>query len=127
MLVTMTGRRLESFAEHVQHTVQRPLEQLEKGLRLHKLEPTRSLFLAPGSVAAPLAVSATLEAAGMTSHAVTTAGALVAIGSAWWQVETIREHARASSPVGYLLEVRDLLTPKTLTARVKKVLRGTYG
>jgi hypothetical protein len=124
--IPIQSRRLESFAEHVQHTVQRPLEQLEKGLRLHKLEPTRSLFLA-GSVAAPLAVSATLEAAGMTPHAVTTAGTLAAIGSAWWQVETIREHARASSPVGYLLDVRDLLTPKTLTARVKKVLRGTYG
>lgn len=124
--IPIQSRRLESFAEHVQYTVQGPLEQLEKGLRLHKLEPTRSLLLA-GSVAPPFAVGATLEAAGMTPQAVTTAGALAAIGSAWWQVETIRRHAKANSPVGYLLDVRDLLTPKTLTARVRKVLRGTYG
>jgi Family of unknown function (DUF6236) len=124
--IPIQSRRLESFAEHVQHTVQEPLQQLEKGLRLQKLEPTRSLLLA-GSVAPPLAVSATLEAIGMTPQAVTTAGALAAIGSAWWQVETIRRHTRASSPVGYLLDVRDLLTPKTLTARVRRILQGTYG
>jgi hypothetical protein len=124
--IPIQSRRLESFAEHVQHTVQEPLQQLEKGLRLQRLEPTRSLLLA-GSVAPPLAVSATLEAVGMTPQAVTTAGAFAAIGSAWWQVETTRRHTRAGSPVGYLLDVRDLLTPKTLTARVRRVLRGTYG
>ena len=47
--IPIQSRRLESFAEHVQHTVQGPLEQLEKGLRLHKLEPTRSLLLAGAS------------------------------------------------------------------------------
>jgi hypothetical protein len=124
--IPIQSRRLESFAEHVQHTVQEPLQQLEKGLRLQKLEPTRSLLLV-GAVAPPLTVSATMEHVGMTPQAVTTAGALAAIGSAWWQVETIRKRTRTDSPVGYLLDVRDLLTPKTLTARVRRVLQGTYG
>jgi hypothetical protein len=119
-------RRLEAFAEHVEHTVEQPLRKLEKGLQLHKLEPTRSLLLA-GSVAPPLAVGAVLDAAHAPPLASATAGTLAAIGSAWWQIETVRRHTRTSSPVGYLLDVRDLLTPKTLAARARKILRGTYG
>jgi Family of unknown function (DUF6236) len=124
--IPIKRRRLEAFAEHVELTVEGPLHKLEQGLQLHKLEPTRSLLLT-GSVAPPLAVGTILDAAHTTPFAFTTAGALAAIGSAWWQVETIRSRARASSPVGYLLDVRDLLTPITLAARVRKVLRGTYG
>jgi hypothetical protein len=124
--IPIQARRLEAFAEHVEHTVQEPLQRLEKGLRLHKLEPTRSLLLA-GSFVSPLAATVALDAAGATPHAIATVGTVAAIGSAWWQVESIRARARASSPVGYLLDVRDLLTPKTLTTRVRKFLGGTYG
>jgi len=124
--IPIQGRKLEAFAEHVEHTVQEPLQKLERGLRLHKLEPTRSLLLA-GSFATPLAATVALEAAGATPHAVAGTGTLAAIGSAWWQVESIRARARAGSPVGYLLDVRDLLTPKTLSTRVRKFLSGTYG
>jgi hypothetical protein len=119
-------RRLEAFAEHVEHTVEVPLRKLEKGLLLHKLQPTRSLLLA-GTVTAPAAVGVALDTVGASPVAATTAGAVVAVGSAWWQVGTIRADAKAGSPVGYLLDVRDHLTPKTLAARVRKVLRGTYG
>jgi hypothetical protein len=123
--IPIRSRRLEAFAEHVEHTMEQPLRKLEKGLQLHRLEPTRSLLLA-GSMAPPLAVGGLLDAAGATPLATTT-GAVVAIGSAWWQVKTIRSQAKANSPVGYLLDVRDLLTPKSLAARVRKVLKGTYG
>jgi len=123
--IPIQGRRLEAFAEHVEQTVEPPLRKLERSLKLLGLEPTRSLILT-GSVAPPLAVGATLGAVGAAPFA-TAAGTLAAIGSAWWQVEAIRTRARADSPVGYLLDVRDRLTPKTLSARVSRVLRGTYG
>jgi hypothetical protein len=123
--IPFQDRRLEAFAEHVEQTVEPPLRKLERSLKLLQLEPTRSLILT-GSIAPPLAVGAALDAAGATPLA-TAAGTLAAIGSAWWQVETIRARARADSPVGYLLDVRDRLTPKTLSARVSRVLRGTYG
>jgi hypothetical protein len=93
---------------------------------LHKLKPTRSLLLA-GTVTPPAAVGVALNAAGASPVAATVAGAVVAVGSAWWQVGDIRSDAKAKSPVGYLLDVRDYLTPKTLATRVRKVLRGTYG
>jgi hypothetical protein len=120
-------RRLESFAAHVQQNIELPLQELEKGLRLHKLEPTRSLVLS-GSFAPPAALGAGLAAGGVTSPtAAAAAGAVVAVGGAWWQVSKSRTNAKASSPVGYLLDVRDHLTPKTLTARARKILTGTYG
>jgi hypothetical protein len=119
-------RRLESFTEHVKQTIERPLRDLEKGLRLHKLEPTRSLLLA-SSFASPAAIGAALAAGGAPPAAATAAGAMAAIGSAWWQVGSIRTQAKASSPVGYLLDVRDHLTPKTLTSEARKMLTGTYG
>ncbi len=58
--------------------------------------------------------------------AATAVGTVAAIGSAWWQIEDRRAAARRASPVGYLLDVRDRLTPKTLATRVRKVLRGSY-
>lgn len=124
--IPLQSRRLEAFTEHVAHTVEQPLKKLEKGLRLHRLEPTRSLLLA-GSVASPLAISSTLTALGTPPVATTTTGTVAAIGAAWWQVETIRQQAKANSPVGYLLDVRDHLTPMTLAGRVRKVLQGSYG
>jgi hypothetical protein len=118
-------RRVEVFAEHVQQTVEVPLRSLEKGLRLHKLEPTRSLLLA-STFAPPLAVGTTLNTITASPAAATIAGTAAAIGAAWWQVDSIRTSAIASSPVGYLLDVRDHLTPKTVASRVRKFLRGTY-
>jgi hypothetical protein len=120
--LALPRRRLEAFTEHVAQTVEDPLRRLENGLKLHKLEPTRSIVLA-SSFAPPLA----LGAAAITPAAATTIGALAALGTAWWQIGSIRDSTRASSPVGYLLDVRDALTPKTLAARARMVLRGTYG
>lgn len=120
--IPIEQRKLEAFAEHIEQTVELPLQRLEKGLRLHKLEPTRSLVLT-GSFTPPAVVGA----AEISPAAATAVGAVVAVGSAWWQVRKIREDARAASPVGYLLDVRDHLTPKTLAARIRKVLLGTYG
>jgi hypothetical protein len=118
-------RRLEAFAEHVEQRVEVPLRALEKGLRLHKLEPTRSLLLA-GSFAPPAAVSAALATAGALNPAIATAvGAVAAIGTAWWQVGNIRAAAKAASPVGYLLDVRDRLTPTGLVDRVRGIYTGT--
>ena len=78
--------------------------------------------------APPAVVGAALTMAGSTSVAVTaTASAMVAVGGAWWQAGRLREEAKANSPVGYLLDVRDRFTPKTFAARARKVLRGTYG
>ena len=78
-------------------------------------------------MAPPLAASATLGVLGAPPVATTATGAMAAIGTAWWQIKNTRQQAIASSPVGYLLDVRDQLTPKTLTGRVRKVLQGTYG
>lgn len=114
--------RLEAFTQHVVETVEIPLRKLEKGLRLLKLEPVRSLLLT-GSVAAPVVASPLLGA----PLAASAAGVASAIGGAWWRVRTLREDARADSPVGYILDVRDRLTPKTVAARARKFLRGTYG
>jgi Family of unknown function (DUF6236) len=115
-------RRAEAFACHVQDTAEGPLRKLERGLSLIKLEPTRSLVLTTAFV--PPAVAGLAVRNPVTGIAV---GVAAAMGSAWWQVETIRNQARAASPVGYLLDIRDQLTPKTVTARIRRILRGTYG
>jgi hypothetical protein len=120
--VPISGRRLEAFTAHVEHTVEIPLRKLEKGLSLHRLEPTRSLLVA-GSFVPPAAVSVVGV---MPPAAATTVGALAAVGSAWWQVNSVRESAKAGSSVGYLLDVRDRFTPKTLATRARRILRGTY-
>ena len=113
----------EVFARHVEATVQMPLQRLEHGLELHRLHPTRSLVMA-SAVCPPAAIGAAV-----TSHpmAATAVGTVAAVGSAWWQIEEQRSGAREASPVGYLLDVRDRLTPRTLMARVRRVLTGTYG
>jgi hypothetical protein len=121
------ARRLEAFAEHVQQTTEVPLRKLEKGLRLFKLEPTRSLMLA-GSLTPPAAIGSALAVTGAlnpVTAAVT--GATAALGGAWWQISGARAAARAASPVGYLLDVRERLTPATLATRARKLLTGTYG
>jgi hypothetical protein len=124
--IPLQRRRLEAFTEQVAQTVEQPLQRLEKGLQLHRLEPTRSLLMA-GSVTPPVAIGSTLTALGAAPLATSAAGAVTAIGAAWWQVKRIRQEARANSPVAYLLDARDQLTPKTLAGRVRKVLQGTYG
>ncbi|MEU5260389.1 DUF6236 family protein [Amycolatopsis sp. NPDC021455] len=121
--VPVADRRLELFAEHVRQTVEVPLRQLEKGMKLLKLDPTRSLVMT-SSVAPPLALNAVLGAGSAVGNAV---GAVAAVGNAWWQVHGLRAKAKAASPVGYLLDVRDRLEPKTLAKRVRKVFAGTYG
>lgn len=118
----LTDRKVGAFTEHIVETVEIPLRKVEKGLSLHKLDPVRSLLLT-GSVAAPVVASPLLG----SPLAASAAGAASAIGGAWWRVRTIRDDARAASPVGYILDVRDRLTPKTVAARARKFLLGTYG
>ncbi|MEU4383203.1 DUF6236 family protein [Micromonospora echinofusca] len=120
--IPIRRRRLEAFAAHVEHTVEIPLRKLEKGLSLHRMEPARSLLVA-GSFVPPAAVSAV---GAIPPAAATAVGAVAAVGSAWWQVNCVREAAKAGSPVGYLLDVRDRLTPKTLATRARRLFRGTY-
>lgn len=124
--IPLKSRKLEAFAKHAEQTIERPLRNLEKGLRLHRLETTRSMLMA-GSLAPPLAAGAALSFLGAPSVATTATGAIAAIGTAWWKVKDTRQRAKADSPVGYLLDVRDQLTPRTLAGHVRKVLHGTYG
>ena len=118
-------RQMEAFAEYVQQTIELPLRKLERGMRLHKLDPTRSLILA-GTFVPPAAASEALSALGAQPAVAATIGAAAAIGNAWWQVGNIRSAAKSNSPVGYILDVRDRLTPRTLPAYIRKIFRGTY-
>jgi hypothetical protein len=67
--------------------VETPLQRLERGLKLHKMDT---------------------------------------VGAAWWQVHAARDAARAKSPLSYLLDVRDELTPKTIAGRFQRIVKGTY-
>jgi hypothetical protein len=118
-------RQMEAFTEYVQQTIELPLQKLEKGMRLHKLDPTRSLVLA-GTFVPPAAASEALSALGARPAVAATIGTAAAIGNAWWQVGNIRNAAKSNSPVGYILDVRDRLTPRTLPAYIRRIFRGTY-
>jgi hypothetical protein len=48
------------------------------------------------------------------------------MGAAWWQVHAARESVRRSSPLSYLLDVRDELTPKTVAAKFQRIVKGSY-
>jgi hypothetical protein len=122
--IPIRARRFEAFAADVQQTIEVPLQRLERALALHKLEPSRSLLMM-GSLVPPAAVGAAVEAFDSPVIAASS-GIVIAVGNAWWQVRQHRGGVRRSSPVGYLLDVRDHLTPKTLATRVRKVIRGTY-
>jgi len=104
-------RRLEAFAEHVQRTIERPLQALEQGLLLHKLEPARALLLAG------FATPTVIDALSLDSQIARTTAVVVGVGGAWWKVRDVRTQVKIESPVGYLLDVRDRLTPKTLANR----------
>ncbi|GFG53707.1 hypothetical protein CQY20_26990 [Mycolicibacterium agri] len=119
-------RRVEAFADHVKCTVEPRLRRLEKALELHKLQPTRSLLLAQ-SLAPPAIAGGGLAAAGASPTVSAATGIAVAIGVAWWEVGAVRTAAKADEPVAFLLSMRDELTPRTLKARIRKFLRGTYG
>lgn len=120
--VPFDDHRAELFAEHARQTIEAPLRQLEKGMKLFKLDTTRSLAMATG-FAPPAALGAMVGAAPVIGSAV---GTVAAVGNAWWQVRGIRAKAKAGSPVGYLVDVRDRLEPKKLANSAKKVLSGTY-
>jgi Family of unknown function (DUF6236) len=118
-------RQMEAFTEYVQQTIELPLQKLERGMQLLKLDPTRSLVLA-GTFVPPAAASEALSALGARPAIAAATGTAAAIGNAWWQVGNIRKDAKSSSPVGYILDVRDRLTPRTFPAYIRKIFRGTY-
>ncbi|WP_456847567.1 DUF6236 family protein [Cellulomonas sp. P5_C6] len=116
-------RRLEQFSEHVARSIEQPLRKLEKELLLRKMAPVRS-FLMASKHSLPASAAAVLS--GAPASAVATGGVAVAAGGAWWDVQRQRAAAKASSDVGYLLDVRDRLTPHTVVRRAKKLYTGTY-
>lgn len=117
--------RAEAFSEHVARTVERPLAELERGLALHNIPSARSTLLA-SSYAAPVPVGLALDHA-FADPTLTAGGSVAcALGLAWWGVAQQRAAARQASPVGYLLDVRDRLTPHTVLRRAKRLYTGTY-
>jgi hypothetical protein len=122
--IPVRQRRLEEFTRQAEETIEIPLQRLERALRLYNLEPVRSLMLM-GSFASPFVLDPALHAAGATPHEAVATGVVAAIGAAWWSVRQNRADAREHSPVAYLLDVRDALTPHTLAGGINKFLRGT--
>lgn len=100
--------------------VQRRHLKLERGLALHRMEPTRSLLLA-GSFTPPATVAALTD---NVPVAAATVGVVASVGGAWWSVSAARRSAKQASPVGYLLDVRDRLTPQTVASRARALHRG---
>ncbi|MEV4387794.1 hypothetical protein AB0J68_19090 [Micromonospora sp. NPDC049580] len=49
---------------------------------------------------------------------------MATVGGAWWSVSAARRSAKQTSPVGYLLDVRDRLTPQTVASRARALYRG---
>jgi hypothetical protein len=118
-------RKLDAFADHVRDTVEAPLQRLERGLRLHKLDTVRTM-LVTGTLAAPPVAGLGLEQLGVGGTVGMSVGTVAAMGAAWWQVHAARESVRAKSPLTYLLDVRDELTPKTIAGRFQRIVKGSY-
>jgi hypothetical protein len=118
-------RRLDAVADHVQRRIEVPLRDLERGLRLNRIEPVRAMMIS-GSLAAPPVAGTVLEHAGVAGTVVgQSVGAALAVGAAWWQVGEARRAERESSPMSYILGVRDQLTPKTFAQKVRRIWTGT--
>ncbi|WP_133981072.1 DUF6236 family protein [Kribbella voronezhensis] len=118
-------RKLDAFADHVHDTVEAPLQRLERGLQLHKLDTVRTM-LVTGTLAAPPLAGMALEQLGAGGTVGMSVGTVAAMGAAWWQVRAARESARAKSPLCYLLDLRDELTPKTIAGRFQRIVKGSY-
>jgi hypothetical protein len=123
--IPVEHRKLETFNEHVEKHVKKPLEDLERGLALLRLPTTRTMLTA-NSFAAPAGVAA---ATNLLDQPVIAAGVetVAVVGTAWWTgVRHDRKKLRTESEVSYLLGVREQLTPKTLANRARKLWAGTY-
>jgi len=118
-------RKLDAFADHVRDGVEAPLQKLERGLQLHKLDTVRTM-LVTGTLAAPPLASVGLDRIGAGSTVGMSVGTVAAMGAAWWQIHAAREAVRQSSPLSYLLDVRDELTPKTIAGRFQRIVKGSY-
>lgn len=118
-------RRLDAVANHVQRTIEVPLRELERGLRLNRIEPARAMLVS-GSLAAPPIAGSVLDTAGLAGTVIgQSVGAALAVGAAWWQVGEARRVRRETSPMSYVLGVRDELTPKTFARKVRRIWTGT--
>lgn len=117
--------RLKAFARHVESTVEQPLAKLERGPKLLKIPSTRSVLSATALTPPVLLGGDHLASASPMVASAAAAAALV--GTAWWAVSDTRAAARSASPVGYLLDVRDELTTKTVLSRARRIVKGTYG
>jgi hypothetical protein len=118
-------RKLDAFADHVRDTVEAPLQRLERGLRLHKLDTVRTM-LVTGTLATPPLASLGLDRLGAGSTVGMSVATVAGMGAAWWQIHAARESVRRSSPLSYLLDVRDELTPKTVAGKFQRIVKGSY-
>ena len=113
--------RAEAFAAHIKSEVDRPLERLERGLKLLGFDSIRSL-LTVQTVTPPAALAYVAEQA-HASPTVTAVGAVgLVIGSAWWQLAADRNQQIRESPVGYLLSVKRALRARTVVERRAELL-----
>jgi hypothetical protein len=117
-------RRLDAFTEHVRSTIEAPLRSLETSLALHNI-PTAKSFLTTG-LPVPVTAAAALKLLSDQPEVSVAGSVAAAVGTAWWNVHDERHQRRRQSPVGYLLDVRNRLTPKTFVSRVRKLYTGTY-
>ncbi|MER7609192.1 DUF6236 family protein [Nocardioides sp. NPDC127503] len=115
-------RRIEAFTEQVQETVEQPLRNLERGMNQLKVPTVRELFVS--TLLAPT-TAASLTHAGATPATAFTAGTAVVVGNAWWSIHEKRSALKKGAAVGYLLDVRSQLTPKTALGRARDLVIGT--
>lgn len=112
-------RRVEAFTEHVAQTVEQPLRKLERGMKQLKVPTIRELVVA--SILGPPTANS-LTDAGAAPIAGLAVGAAVVVGNAWWSSNAKKTELKQESAVGYLLDVRNQLNPKTAFERARELV-----
>jgi hypothetical protein len=117
--------RAEAVTAHLNSEVKRPLERLERGLRLCGIDTVRSLLA--WQIFTPPALVYGAEAVTHVRPVVTAIGTVATVvGSAWWQLGQDRRRQIRESPVGYLLSVKQALGPRTFAERAAQTLSLMY-
>ncbi len=114
--------RARALAEHVKQQVVKPLERLEKGLRLLGFDTVRTL-LTQQTVTPPALLTGAGWLADVPPVVTVTGGIAVTVGTAWWQLREDKKHKVQESSVGYLLGVKRALKARTVAERMAKMLR----
>jgi len=117
--------RAEAFTTHISSEIKKPLERLERGLRLSSINTVRSLLTL--QTIRPPAIVLGLDYVTHARPAVTAIeAAATVIGTAWWQLVEGRQRQIHKSPFGYLLSVKRELSPRTFAERTAQVLGRVY-